>query len=81
MAVNVAIEERLRKILSDTMPQTDTSKVDFNTKLREDLGLDSVRFLLLELNIEEAFGFEFEDSVQFDTVGDVYEYIVKKATK
>lgn len=81
MVGNSAVEERLRKILAETMPQADISKVDMNTKLREDLGLDSVRFLLLELNIEEAFGIEFDDNAQFDTVGDVYGFIVKHATK
>ena len=81
MAEKSTVEDRLRKILAETIPQTDIAKVNMKTRLREDLGLDSVRFLLLELNIEEAFGFEFEDNAQFDTVGDVYGFITEHATK
>ena len=81
MADKKAVEDKLRKILAESMPQTDMSKVNLNTRLREDLGLDSVRFLLLELNIEEDFGPQFDDNARFDTVGDVYEFILQHATK
>ena len=51
---------------------------DENTRLSEDLGLNSVNVLYLVIAIEEVFNIRFEDDTgvdTFKTVGDVTDYI------
>lgn len=51
--------------------------VNENTKIREDLGLNSVGVLYIVFAIEQEFNFRFEqlDFNSFNTVGDVLNYI------
>lgn len=54
------------------------SKADENTRLAEDLGLNSVNVLYLVIAIEEVFEIRFDDDTgvdSFSTVGDVADYI------
>ena len=51
---------------------------DENTRLSEDLGLNSVNVLYLVIAIEEVFNIRFDDDTgvdSFKTVGDVADYI------
>ena len=51
---------------------------DENTRLSEDLGLNSVNVLYLVIAIEEVFNIRFDDDTgvdTFKTVGDVADYI------
>ena len=51
---------------------------DENTRLSEDLGLNSVNVLYLVIAIEEVFNIRFDDDTgvdTFKTVGDVTDYI------
>ncbi len=51
---------------------------DENTRLSEDLGLNSVNMLYLVIAIEEVFNIRFDDDTgvdTFKTVGDVTDYI------
>ncbi|MBQ1223995.1 MAG: acyl carrier protein, partial [Oscillospiraceae bacterium] len=48
------------------------------TKLVEDLGLDSLNMMLLAVSVEDEFGFRFDDMPVFETVGDISLYIEKK---
>ena len=51
---------------------------DENTRLSEDLGLNSVNVLYLVIAIEEVFNNRFDDDTgvdTFKTVGDVTDYI------
>ena len=51
---------------------------DENTRLSEDLGLNSVNVLYLVIAIEEVFEIRFDDDTgvdSFSTVGDVADYI------
>ena len=53
---------------------------DESTKLLTELGLSSVSMLFLVIAVEEDFGIQFDDvSVSdFETVGDVIDYIERK---
>lgn len=54
------------------------NNADENTRLLEDLGLNSVNVLYLVIAIEEVFEIRFDDDTgvdSFSTVGDVAEYI------
>ena len=51
---------------------------DENTRLSEDLGLNSVNVLYLVIAIEEVFNIRFDDDTgvdSFKTVGDAADYI------
>lgn len=51
---------------------------DENTRLNEDLGLNSVNVLYLVIAIEEVFNIRFDDDTgvdTFKTVGDAADYI------
>lgn len=51
------------------------------SRLQADLGLDSMSGMLLLMEIEDTFQIELEDTVRFETVGDVCKYLCKhKAT-
>lgn len=54
---------------------------DENTRLSEDLGLNSVNVLYLVIAIEEVFNIRFDDDTgvdTFKTVGDAADYIGEK---
>lgn len=67
--------DTLKEILSLVMPSIDPSAITMETRLREDLDFDSLSTMMLALEIEEAFGFKFEEFVMFKTVGDACAYI------
>ena len=48
------------------------------TKLVEDLDFDSLSMMMMSLEIEEAFGFRFEEMVKFETVGEVCSYLEER---
>ncbi len=71
--------ERLKKIMSQTMPDNDVSNATEDTPLA-DIGVNSISMLLFVLSIEEEFGI-VADSVspdEFVTVGDFIKYIEKQ---
>lgn len=55
------------------------------TLLREDLGMDSLRFINMIVALENAYGFEFDDEFlsyeRLSTVKDVADYIQSKTKK
>ena len=67
--------ETLKEILERIAPEVDVNTITEKTKLVDDLGFDSMSMMLLSLEIEEAFGFRFEETVRFDTIGDVIKYV------
>ena len=74
---NIIMLEKLKEIIERVTPGIDVSTVTPETKLMEDLKLDSLSIMLLE--IEAAFGFQFTEPVQFVTVQDVCDYLATKA--
>ncbi len=69
------IYSRLKGILATLRPKTDLSVVGDDTQLVRDLGLDSLTVLLLALAAEKEFNIRFEGAPQFETVGEVINYI------
>ena len=67
--------EQLKEILGKVLPEVDMSEVTASTKLRDDLGFDSLATMMLAMEIEDAFGFKFSEFVKFETVNDVCIYI------
>ena len=76
------IFEKLKDILRSTNGRVvvDTDKYTESSKLVTELGLSSVNILYMVIVIEETFGILF-DSVcmsDFETIGDVVDYIEEK---
>ena len=75
-----AIFEGLKEILTQIKPSMDLSSVNEDSQLVRDVGLDSLTILLLSLAVENKFGFKFEGTPKFETVGEVIDYISSHAT-
>ena len=67
--------EKLKEILKRVNEDVDLSNVSEDTRLSEDLGLDSLSMMLLAMEIEAAVGFRFTEPVRFVTVKDVCEFL------
>ena len=68
--------EGLKEILAGVKPKLDQSTIGFESKLVNDLGIDSLSMLLLSLAAENKFHMQFAPDAKLDTVGDVCDYIV-----
>ena len=67
--------EQLKTILSKVNKTIDMDTVTRETRLIEDLGLDSLSIMLFAMEIEAAFDFRFTEPVKFVTVGDVCDFL------
>ncbi|MBR2721605.1 MAG: acyl carrier protein [Clostridia bacterium] len=67
--------EQLKAILSKVLPDLNMEKVTEDSRLVEDLGFDSLAMMMMAMEIEDAFGFTFNEFVKFETVGDVCRYL------
>ncbi len=74
------IFDELKEILKLIKPSADFSKINEDSQLVRDVGLDSLTILLLSLAIENKFGFKFEGNPKFKTVGEVIEFISSNTT-
>ena len=74
------IFEGLKEILKQIKPSMDLSSVNEDSQLVRDVGLDSLTILLLSLAVENKFGFKFEGTPKFETVGEVIDYVGSHAT-
>ena len=71
--------EELKKIIKRIKPKTDVDSITLDSRLVEDLSLDSLAIMMLAMDIEEYLGVYFEDDVpQFLTVRDVVAYLENK---
>lgn len=69
--------EGLKEIFTGIKPKLDLSQVSMDSKLVNDLGIDSLSMLLLSLAAEHKFQMQFATDVPpFETVGEVCDYIV-----
>ena len=75
-----AILNELKEILILIKPSMNLSSVTEDSQLVRDVGLDSLTILLLSLAVENKFGFRFEGTPKFETVGEVIDYISAHAT-
>lgn len=71
--------EQLKTILAKVNNGIDMDSVSEQTRLVEDLELDSLSIMLFAMEIEASFGFRFTEPVKFVTVGDVCEFLEKRA--
>lgn len=67
--------EQLKTILAKVNREIDMDAVTEETRLIEDLSLDSLSMMLFAMEIEVAFGFRFTEPVKFVTVGDVCRFL------
>ena len=67
----------LKSVFKEIKKYIDTDSISENTRLVEDLGLDSLTILLLSFAIEKRFGFKFDGPVKFAIVGEVMDYVEK----
>ena len=67
--------DKVREIIAKCFPEIDVSSIDENTKLIDDLGFDSLSFMMMAMEIEDSFGFRFKEMVKFETVGDACIYL------
>ena len=69
------ILDELKIIFKQINPNLDVDSVTLDTRLVEDLGLDSITILLLSFAIEKKFEIKFGGTPKFGTAGEVAEYI------
>lgn len=67
--------DQLKEILSKVNKDIDMQSITEDTRLVDDLGLDSLSIMLFAMEIEAAFGFRFTEPVKFVTVGEVCKYL------
>ena len=67
--------EQLKTILAKVNKEINMDAVTEETRLIEDLNLDSLSMMLFAMEIEVAFGFRFTEPVKFATVGDVCRFL------
>ena len=71
------IFEELKVIVKMIKPNLDADTLTTQTRLIEDLGLDSLTILLLSFAIEKKFEFKFEGTPRFASIDEVIDYIEK----
>jgi len=69
------ILNELKTILKQINPKINSDEVTMDTRLTEDLGLDSLTILLMSFAIEKRFEFKFSGTPKFTTVGEVVGHI------
>jgi acyl carrier protein len=60
--VKKEIEELLIEIIQDILPDEDCSSLDLNLRLREQLGLDSMDFLDIVMELRKKYGIEVPET-------------------
>ena len=70
--------EQVRDMLAKQLKKN-AAKITLETKIKEDLGADSLDIMEMLMNIEEDYGIRIpdEDIVDFVTVGDIVDYLEK----
>ena len=71
------IFQELKVIVKMIKPNLDAETLTGQTRLIEDLGLDSLTILLLSFAIEKKFEFKFEGTPRFASIDEVIDYIEK----
>jgi acyl carrier protein len=79
MMTREEVFEGLKEVLSVIRPKTDLSKVNYDTELVRELGIDSLSMMLLALASEEKFQMKFPEGQPLPvTVGEVCDTIIKE---
>lgn len=67
--------EKLKAIILRVDPSVVVDGITEQTRLKEDLGFDSLSVMLMSMEIEQEFSFKFAEFIKFKTIGDVCRYI------
>ena len=69
--------EEVQKILAKQLRISDASTITMESRIKKDLGADSLDILQLLMKIEDDYGIVIPDEhlATFDTVGDVVYYL------
>ncbi|MBR5645230.1 MAG: hypothetical protein IKX23_01155 [Treponema sp.] len=70
--------DKLKAIFKEVRPGIDITTVTEDSRLVEDLKLDSLSQLMVSMKMEEVFGIHFDKPVVFKTVKDVLDYLEKE---
>ena len=70
--------DKLKEILGRVNTDLDLEGITEETRLVEDLALDSLSIMLFALEMEAAFDFRFTEPVRFETVGQVCDFVASK---
>ena len=70
--------QELIDILLRTAPDTDVSKITAETRLKADLGLTSLDFIMIMFEIQDKYDVTFTGEETFETVGDVIRFLQEK---
>lgn len=70
--------EKLKEVIKNINKDIDLSTVSEQSRLVEDLGLDSMSIMLMAMEIESAFNYTFTGPVNFVTVKDVCDFLKSK---
>lgn len=69
------IIDELKTLISKLAPHLKDASISNETRLIEDLGLDSLTMLMFSMELEDKFGVRFDKPVDFKTVQDVCDYL------
>jgi len=67
--------EKLKELMRGVDQDIDLDTVTLETKLIDDLHFDSLGIMMFAMAIEDEFGVQFEEPMEFVTVGDVVKFI------
>ena len=67
--------DKMKEILARSFPDVDVNTITLDTRLVEDLGFDSLSFMMMAMEIEDTFGFRFKEMVKFETIDDACRYL------
>ena len=70
--------QELIDILLRTAPDTDISKLTAESRLKADLGLTSLDFIMIMFEIQDQYGVTLPGEENFETVGDVIRFLQEK---
>ena len=79
MMTRTEIEEKVREFLIDDL-EIDEEKIANDTKLKEDMGIDSLDFVDIVVIVEKKFGFKIkpEEMAGVTTLSQFCDYIESK---
>ena len=67
--------EKLKELMRGVDQDIDLDNVTLDTELIDDLHFDSLGIMMFAMAIEDEFGVQFEEPMNFVTVKDVVDYI------
>ena len=71
------IIDDLKQIVKKTAPKVNVDNMTEDSRLLEDLRLDSLSVLMMSMGVEELYGIHFDEFVPFKTVKDGIDYLKK----